>query len=126
MASKTLQELTSRQRLSDFFRDILNSGREERMGCSLQEGRRVAGMAAKLGPRGPVSPRTSKLGPGWGGEAGLGGPASQQASSVTIPGCHQQTPGLLYSLPPNPIRLFSRASSHEQWEISPFVQRTDS
>ena len=40
MASKTLQELTSPsgRMLSDFFRDILNSGREERMGCSLAGG----------------------------------------------------------------------------------------
>ena len=82
-------------------------------------------MAAKLSPWGPVSPRTSKLSPrhaGKGGRRGQGGP-----ESVTIfLGCHQQTPGLLYApfpLPPNPIRLFSRASSHEQREISSFVRQ---
>ena len=84
-----------------------------------EEGRRVAGMAAKLSPWGPVSPRTSKLSPRrearWTRESPSESVTSRPPAFFTPP----------LPLPPNPIRLFSRASSHEQREISSFVRRRD-
>ena len=120
MASKTLQELTSR--LADAF------------GFSrLFKFRPVVVLAEQAGgwdgsqawTQGTCQSKDQQTGSRV-GRGSWSRWTSKPASSVTTPGCHQQTPSLLYSLPPNPIRLFSRASSHEQWEISPFVQRTDS
>ena len=118
MASKTLQELTSR--LADAF------------GFSrLFKFRPVVVLAEQAGgwdgsqawTQGTCQSKDQQTGSRV-GRGSWSRWTSKPASSVTTPGCHQQTPSLLYSLPPNPIRLFSRASSsHEQREISPFVRR---
>ena len=82
MASKTLQELTSR--LADAF------------GFSrLFKFRPVVVLAEAGGwdgsqawTQGTCQSKDQQTGSRVGRGAGLGGPASQQASSVTIPGCH--------------------------------------